>query len=167
MDNEDANPAPEPRFATVDDLIFLCRLLNEAGAEYVVIGGWAIIQHGYGRTTTDIDLLVNSSAANFERIKEAMLGLPDGAIREVQPGDLDQYVVIRVGDEFVVDLMKAACGIEYAEASKSISWMTVRDVKIPFANPELLLRMKQTYRDKDSADRDYLRELIKKREGKP
>jgi hypothetical protein len=89
-----------------------------------------------------------------------MLRLPDGAIREVQAGELDQYIVIRVGDEFVVDLMKAACGIEYAEASKSISWMTVRDVKIPFASPDLLLRTKQTYRDKDAADRAFLRDLI-------
>jgi hypothetical protein len=163
MDNENANPAPEPRIATVDDLILLCRLLNEAGANYVVIGGWAVIQHGYGRTTTDIDLVVDASPQNFERLKKAMLGLPDGAIKEVQPGELDKYVVIRVGDEFVVDLMKAACGIDYAEASKYISWMTVRDVKIPFANPELLLRTKQTHRDKDAADRDYLRDLIQRR----
>jgi hypothetical protein len=65
-------------------------------------------------------LLVNPSPVNFERIKKAKLGLHDGAIREVQPGELDQYAVIRVADEFVVDLMKAACGIDYAEAGKSI-----------------------------------------------
>jgi hypothetical protein len=160
MDDENAHPAPEPRVPTVDDLLFLCRLLNEAAAEYVVIGGWAMIQHGFGRTTGDIDLLVDPSPANFDRIKSAMLHLPDGAIREVQPGELDQFVVIRVGDEFVVDLMKAACGIEYAEASKSISWTTIQGVKIPFASPPLLLRTKQTYRDKDAADRAFLRDLL-------
>jgi len=148
-------------------LIFLCRLLNEAGAEYVVIGGWAIIQHGYGRTTSDIDLLVNAAPANFERVKKAMLNLPDAAIREVQPGELDQYVVIRVGDEFVVDLMKAACGIEYAEASKDVVMAALRGVTIPFAAPGLLLRTKQTYRDKDAADREYLRDLIHRQERKP
>jgi hypothetical protein len=142
-------------------------LLNDAGAQYIVIGGWAIIQHGFGRATGDIDLLVDSSPENFAKLKKAMLALPDGAIREVQPGDLDQYVVIRVGDEFVVDLMKAACGVEYAEASKSISWMTIREVKIPFASPELLLRLKQTYREKDAMDRNYLVELIRKQGRKP
>lgn len=167
MDDENAHPAPEPRVPTVNDLLCLCRLLNEAAAEYVVIGGWAMIQHGFGRTTGDIDLLVDPSPANFDRIKSAMLHLPDGAIREVQPGELDQFVVIRVGDEFVVDLMKAACGIEYAEASNSISWMMVREVKIPFASPELLLRLKQTYRDKDAMDREYLKELLRKQGRKP
>ena len=154
--------APEPRVATLDDLHLLCRLLNDAGAQYIVIGGWAMIQHGFGRTTGDIDLLVDSSPENFTRLQKAMLSLPDGAIREVQPGELDQFVVIRVGDEFVVDLMKAACGIEYAEASKAISWRMVRELKIPFASPELLLRLKQTHRDKDAMDRAYLHNLLRK-----
>jgi hypothetical protein len=162
MDDENANPAPEPRVPTVDDLLLLCRLLNASGAQYVVIGGWAVIQHGFGRATGDIDLLVDASPENFARVQKAMAALPDGAIREVEPGDLDQYVVIRVCDEFVVDLMKAACGIEFAEASKFISWMMIREVRIPFANPELLLRLKQTYRDKDAMDRAYLSELIRK-----
>jgi len=167
MDDVNANPVPEPRVPTVDDLLLLCRSLNDAGAQYVVIGGWAIIHHGFGRATGDIDLLVNSSPENFARIQKAMSTLPDGAIREVQPGDLDQYVVVRVCDEFVIDLMKAACGIEYEEASKFISWMMVRDVRIPFASPELLLRLKQTYRDKDAMDRAYLLELLRKQRQKP
>jgi hypothetical protein len=155
MNDANLNPPPESRIPTVDDLLLLCRLLNDAGALYVVIAGWAIIQHGFGRATGDIDLLVDSSQDNFARIQRAMSALPDGAIREVQPSDLDQYVVVRVCDEFVVDLMKAACGVEYADASRFISWMMVQDVKIPFANPELLLRLKQTYREKDAMDRTY------------
>jgi hypothetical protein len=166
MDDENANPTAPPRAPTVEDLLLLCRLLNQEGANYVVIGGWAVIQHGYGRTTGDVDLLVDASPENFERIKKAMLGLPDGAIKEVQPGELEEYAVIRVGDVFTVDLMKAACGIEYAEASKSISWMTVGDVKIPFASPKLLWRTKQTYRDKDAADREFLRDQINRQERK-
>jgi hypothetical protein len=45
--------------------------------------------------------------------------------------------------------------------------MMVREVKIPFASPELLLRLKQTHRDKDAMDRAYLRELLRKQEQKP
>ncbi len=163
MADENANPGPEPRVPTVDDLVSLCRRLNDAGALYIVIGGWAVIHHGFGRTTGDIDLLVDSSAQNFGRLQTGMSSLPDGAIREVQPDDLDKYVVVRVGDEFVIDLMKSACGVEYAEARASISWMTIQGVKIPFASAELLLRLKQTYREKDAMDRAYLRELIKQR----
>ena len=160
MADEHAHPSPEPRLPELADLVFLCRKLNEAGARYVVIGGWAVIQHGFGRTTGDIDLLVESSPENFQRIQSAMMTLPDGAVRDVRPTDLDEFVVVRVGDEFVIDLMKAACGVEYAEASGEIEWHEVRDVKIPFASPQLLLRLKQTHRDKDAEDRLYLQGLL-------
>ena len=161
MDTSHDDAPLEPRFPTLDDLLNLCRRLNAAGARYVVVGGWAVIQHGFERTTSDIDLLVDSSLENFERIKSAMLGLPDGAIREVQPTDLDHYVVVRVGDEFVIDLMKAACGIEYAEASREVVIKTIADVAIPFATPRLLWRLKQTHREKDALDRLFLQELLK------
>jgi hypothetical protein len=136
--------------------------LNECGANYIVVGGWAVIQHGFGRTTEDIDLLVDATPENFRKVREAMLRLPDGAVREVQPGDLDQYIVVRVADEFVVDLMKAACGVTYAEAREGISWVTIRDVRIPIASPKLLLRLKQTYRAKDAQDVLFLKTLLAK-----
>jgi hypothetical protein len=161
MDASHDDAPLEPRFPELADLLDLCRRLNAAGAKYVVIGGWAIIQYGHERTTGDIDLLVDPAPENFEKIKTAMLGLPDGAIREVRPGDLDQYVVVRVGDVFVVDLMKAACGVEYAEAIQETVMVPIQGVPIPFATPRLLWRLKQTHREKDALDRLFLRGLLK------
>ena len=91
--------------------------------------------------------------------------LPDQAVRDVAPDDLDRYAVVRVADEIVVDLMKAACGIEYAEASQSVDVVEIDAVPIPFATPALLLRMKATYRDKDQLDRAFLARLVAGREG--
>lgn len=164
MADENAGEELVARAPTLDDLLFLCRKLNEAGARYLVVGGWAVIQHGFARTTGDIDLLVDASLDNFERIKSAMLALPDGAIREVHPTDLDEFVVVRIGDEVLVDLMKAACGIEYNEAAREQMIMEIKGVPIPFASPKLLLRLKQTYRDKDADDRLFLENLIHERE---
>lgn len=47
-------------------LIELCAALNRSGVRYVVIGGCAVILHGYFRTTNDIDLLLEPSAENTE-----------------------------------------------------------------------------------------------------
>ncbi len=91
-----------------------------------------------------------------------MLALPDGAIRDVAPDDLGKFVVVRVGDEFVVDLMKRSCGIEYAEASEFVLPVQIQGTTIPFANLELLWRTKQTVRDKDELDRRFLAELLRK-----
>jgi hypothetical protein len=124
-----------------------------------VIGGWAIIQLGFGRTTEDLDLLVEDSTDNFERIQKAMLGLPDGAVREMEATDLSQYTVVRVGDVYTVDLMAKACGVGYEEASSEIDWHEVEGERIPFANAQLMWRLKQTIRVKDEVDRDYLRSI--------
>ena len=161
MDTPNDNPPLEPRLPDTDDLLFLCRRLNEARAKYIVVGGFAVIQYGFARATEDIDLLIDTSAENIASVKEAMMGLPDGAVREVFADDFKECLVVRVGDEFVVDLMRQACGIEYPEASRDVKVMTVCGVPIPFASPKLLWRMKQTYRDKDAADRSFLRELLK------
>lgn len=59
---DDQNDRPEySREPTLDDIVQLCRHLNEAGVKYVVIGGFAIILNGFILTTGDVDLLVDSS----------------------------------------------------------------------------------------------------------
>ena len=70
--------------------------------------------------------------------------------------------MVRVADEIVVDLMKLACGINYEEASKSILRVKIQDTLIPFASPELLLRLKNTVREKDKIDRQFLEQLLQK-----
>lgn len=159
VDEDDGAPL-ESRTPTLDDLIELCRRLNDEGALYVVVGGMAILQLGFVRATEDIDLLVDASAENFERVQRAMLSLPDQAVREVRPSDLDEYVVVRVADEVVVDLMKSACGVDYAEARSMIRPVTLRGVTIPFASAALLWQLKQTVRAKDEVDRQFLARLL-------
>jgi len=155
------DPPLEPRLANTDDLVSLCRFLNEAGARYLVLGGFAIIQCGFARATSDIDLLIDTSPENFARVQTAMLRLPDGAVREVTAQDFEECLVVRVGDEFVVDLMRQACGIRYEEASRDVDVVEIAGVKIPFANPQLLWRTKQTPREKDAIDRTFLAELLR------
>ena len=36
----------------------IIRTLNEAGVRFIVVGGIAVIAHGYGRNTRDVDLVV-------------------------------------------------------------------------------------------------------------
>ncbi len=157
--NDDASLESRP--PTINDLVNLCKHLNEAGAKYIVIGGMAMIQSGYIRTTEDIDLLVEASQTNQEKIRSAMLHLTDQAIIDVRPGDLDQYNVIRVADEFIIDLMKSAGGIEYNEAKEFTELVLVNNVEIPFASPGLLMKLKQTMREKDKLDLLFLKELLK------
>jgi hypothetical protein len=163
MDPEDADAPLEARPPLLEDLVSLCRDLNREGARYVVLGGMAVIQAGFVRATNDVDLLIDTSPENQERVRRALMALPDGAVRDLAPDDLDRYVVVRVADEFVVDLMKSACGIDYAEASRLVDVVSIQGVSIPFASPRLLWRTKQTLRDKDKVDLAFLARLLESR----
>jgi len=140
----------------------ICRELNARGVKYIVVGGFAVIQHGFLRNTGDIDLLVEDSPDNQARTKRALEILPDKAVRELGDDDLRNYVVVRVCDEVVVDLMMMACGISYLEAEREIEVFTISGVPIPFASAKLLLRTKQTHREKDVEDRMFLEAKIAK-----
>ncbi|MBI4669864.1 MAG: nucleotidyltransferase, partial [Elusimicrobia bacterium] len=115
---DDANDEPTARAPEFSDLLKLCRALNEQGAEYLVIGGFAVMLHGGGRFTKDIDLLVRETEENIRKIKKAMAILPDNAAAQIADDDVARYQVVRIGDEFVVDLMAAACGIWYEQAKQ-------------------------------------------------
>jgi hypothetical protein len=160
MDPEDAGPAPEARPPLLEDLVSLCRNLNREGARYVVIGGMAVIQAGFGRATNDIDLLIDTSPDNQDRVRRALMALPDQAIRDMAADDLEKYAVVRVADEIVVALMRSAGGIAYAEASRLVVPAEIEGVRIPFASPRLLWLTKDTLRDKDKVDRAFLAQLL-------
>lgn len=42
-------------------LLDICSRFESYGVKYVVIGGWAVILHGFSRTTEDIDIIVEKT----------------------------------------------------------------------------------------------------------
>lgn len=96
---------------------------------------------------------------NEARVFEALESLPDQAVKELVPGEVARYTVVRVCDEIVVDLMASASGICYEEAIRDSIVRTVEGVAIPFASPRLLWRMKEkTHREKNAGDLLFLRQ---------
>jgi hypothetical protein len=120
----------------------------------------AMVLHGFNRGTEDIDLLVDKATTNIALLKKALSILPDNAIQDVLDSDVEKYEVVRVADEVVVDLMGSACGINFKSAENQIEWHELEGVKIPFASAELMLKTKQTLREKDEIDRLYLKRIL-------
>ncbi len=161
MDDTDAVEyarAPEP-----EDLVRICRALNEAGARYVLIGGFAVIAHGASRFTKDIDLLVDDAPDNIARVKRGLAILADNAAAEVADHDVRDHTVVRVVDEVIVDLMGRACGLAYAEVAADMEWIELSGVRVPIASPATLVRTKDTYRPQDAMDRSFLRQVLDRR----
>ncbi len=50
------------------DFADLLTELTEAGAEFLVVGGWAVVLHGHVRSTDDLDVFVRPTIENSERV---------------------------------------------------------------------------------------------------
>lgn len=157
------------RPATLDDLRTLVRALNEERSDYLLIGGWALLAHGFQRMTVDIDLLVRRDRATGERVRKALLVLPDKAAREIDPAWFESDDTIRVADEFVVDVMFRACGETYESLLPFERRIDLDGIPVRTVSLEGLLKTKQTYRDRDALDRVVIERALQGRneEGSP
>ncbi|HEY4002614.1 MAG TPA: hypothetical protein VGO93_27320 [Candidatus Xenobia bacterium] len=147
---------------TLQDLKQIATYLNEEGCRYAVLGGMAVIQHGFTRATMDIDIMVDPAVDNMVKVIKALGRLPDHAALELTPEEIQDYTVIRVNDEVTVDLLASACGLTLAEATKR-GWVVTVDlggVPIPYLTPEGIIATKNTYRPKDRIDVEFLQGLL-------
>ena len=154
MDDQDDGTYSRP--PNLEDVARICRSLNDAQARYVLIGGFAVIIHGSGRTTKDIDFLIDPSPENVARVKTALGVLPDNAAAELDDGDVEKYQVVRVADEVVVDLLAKACGVSYLDAVSQAENRDIGGEQVLVASKQTLIRTKQTIRPSDHMDCEYL-----------
>lgn len=143
------------RTPKAEDLIKICDALEAHGAEYVLVGGWAINIHGAIRPTEDIDLLVNPAPQNIQKVKKALSVLPDNAVSEVEDSDIQELTVVRVADEVVIDLMGRIADVTTDNAGKDI--IEFQGTKIVVADLETLIKTKQGLRPKDQMDLAFLK----------
>ena len=119
------------------------------------------MQHyGSAHPTQAIDLLIDATPANVDRVRTALSILADQASLEVAPDDVQTYSVVRIADEIVIDLLGSACGITFGDIETRLEYERVGDTDIPFAGPRDLLQTKASIRPKDAMDRDFLTRLL-------
>lgn len=142
-----------------DPLARVCALLNRENARYVVVGAQACILHGLIRTTEDVDILIEESDNNYERVLRALRGLEDHAAAELNIEDLRTNIVVKVADEVEVDIARRARTVDYSEAAPSARAAIIEGVRVPYASLPILIKSKSTCREKDRADLVFLQRL--------
>ncbi len=146
-------------------MLRVCRLLNEAGARYLIAGAQACILHGLVRTTEDVDILIEPSEANCQRVISGLARMADRAAAQLTPKDLIENVVVKVADEVEVDLSTHAWKMTFADAIGTAREVVIEGVRIPFLGLDALIASKQTYREQDAWDRARLLELKRHQAG--
>ncbi|OGA26947.1 MAG: hypothetical protein A3F77_15155 [Betaproteobacteria bacterium RIFCSPLOWO2_12_FULL_67_28] len=126
-----------------------------------MIGGYALFALGYERGTTDIDVLVKPTRAEGEKVKQALLQLPDRAARDLDPAWFEEGNTIRIADEIVVDLLFSACGETLDSLKEHIVTIYLEDTPVRTLDIEGLLKTKQSLRHKDQEDRQVLERALR------
>jgi len=96
------------------DLLFA---LNDAGADYLVVGAHALAAHGHVRATKDLAIWVRPELANAQRVYGALdaFGAP---LASLSVGDLaTPGIVFQIGVAPIrIDIITAIDGVTFEEA---------------------------------------------------
>ena len=83
---------------------------------YVVLGGIAAVLHGVPRATFDLDILIESTSANAERLLQALRQAGFGTADLIDaPGILANEITV-FNDRVRVDVLTSAPGIAFQDA---------------------------------------------------
>ncbi|SRR5581483_3830732 len=91
------------------------RLLRAEGVEYLLLGGWAVICHGYPRATHDLDIWIAISADNANRIVRTLrkFGFDVSLPTEIF---LEEDKILRLGSApNLIEIMTSASGVRFEE----------------------------------------------------
>ena len=140
----------------------LISLLNEQYVEYILVGGYAVILHGYVRTTGDLDLWLNRTPENYKRFIAAgnIFGLPTSEMTEqkfLYDKGIDVFSFGRPPNG--LDIMLDVKGLIFKECFDLSSMYETDDIKIRLINyNHLIVAKKASGRPKDLVDIIYLEE---------
>ena len=134
------------------------RLLNANAIRYLVIRGYAVAYHGYGRYTGDLNLFVELSVNNATKLvlalREFGFGLP-----QIKPAlFLKKGRIIRLGYEPMrLEILNEIDGVSFEECYRHRRRSRVGGLRIDFIDlPRLLKNKRASGRQKDLADVEAL-----------
>ena len=90
--------------------------LNAHDVRYVVIGGIAAIAHGVPRNTFDLDILIDATSENADRLLEALVSAGLGTASLIDATQLLSKEITIFKDIARIDVRTATPGMVFADA---------------------------------------------------
>ncbi|CAN5572300.1 nucleotidyl transferase AbiEii/AbiGii toxin family protein [soil metagenome] len=150
----------------VDDFRDLLIELSDAGADFLVIGGYAVAFHGHPRATKDLDVLVRSNDLNSQKVYRALAayGAPLESFEVTEAAFAEYGGVLQIGlPPRRIDIINRASGVTFDEAKVDCGSFEIEGRVIPVIGLEALIANKRkAAREQDLADIAALTKLHKK-----
>jgi hypothetical protein len=143
-----------------DEYLNLLRLFHAEGVEYVIVGGYAVIAHGFPRTTGDLDILVRPTPANARRVLRALehYGYTQGEFEENDFLTTPNFLSFASNGVWI-DLMTELLGVTFEECVAGCLDLTFSAVPVRYLGLAALRTAKRASgRPQDLRDLDNLPE---------
>jgi hypothetical protein len=132
--------------------------LNDAGAEYLLVGGYALAVHAAPRFTKDLDVWVNPTRENASRVLSALraFGAPAGELTEADLATVG--IVFQMGlPPNRIDVLTSIDGVGFAEAWSSRLITDYGGQPLPvIGRAHLVANKRASGRPQDLVDADVL-----------
>lgn len=151
------------------EVVNFWKALQKYQVKFIMVGGYAINLHGYQRYTGDMDLLLDDTIENRQRLR---LAFKDYGIGDFEMMERLQFVPgwtnFHLNNGLRLDIMTELKGLEeytFDNCLELASLAEIENVSIPFLHiNHLILNKKAVNRPKDQLDVIYLEKIKKLRE---
>lgn len=141
----------------------LLQLLNAASADYLLVGGYAVMEYSEPRYTKDLDIWVRNSVDNSAKVYRALLefGAPLEADTVTQETFSEDEVVYQIGIvPNRIDILTTLSGLKFENAWPNRRLSEMFGVPVNFISlGDLIANKEATGRREDTL---HLKELRKK-----
>lgn len=132
-------------------------LLEKHKVEYILVGGYSVVLHGYPRTTGDMDIWVRPSKENYHKLGNCFFdfGLPLMPQELFLSESVDVFTYGRPPQ--AIDVMTKCKGLEFDAAFVKSKMVQVDDLQIRLISySDLIIAKKSAGRHKDLNDLEHL-----------
>ena|SRR5687768_1211423 len=141
----------------------LKRLL-ENQVDFLLIGGYAVIYHGYERTTGDMDIWLRPVNENKQNLINALqaAGYDKDDVQQLSDLDFTKHAAFSISEEPQrMDFITIINQVSFDEAYMNKVVFELEGLKVPIINlNELILSKMNTGRKKDEADVEELQKRL-------
>lgn len=138
-------------------------LLLKHRVEFIIIGGYAVIYHGYERTTSDLDLWLKPDNQNRNKFINALAehGVVNDHLEMIKTMDFTKPQVLHIGEKpNKIDFLTHIQGLKFVETEKKKELLVLDNRQIPVLHYDHLIITKMvTGRPQDKADIDKLKKI--------
>ncbi len=118
--------------------------LNDNGVRYLVIGGYAVAIHGHPRYTKAIDVWIERSADNAERMVKALEQFGFASLQLKSRDFEESEQIIQLGfPPNRIDILNSTLGVEFSECYPKKLDRVLDGVSVSFISLEDLIKNKE------------------------